>query len=144
MYVHRHRYLEKIDSIPRTSVICARSSKFPRFHITTSFQMSTVSLDTLSQQLASLADQMKALQSQVQTLAKANGVEAKGKKVKKARDPAAPKRPANPYINFTNAKRAEVKAANPDAKIGEVSKIIGGMWALLTTEQKAAFKAPVA
>ena len=143
MYVHIAPYLEKIDSLHRLQHHhCAPIHR--SFSTFTSFQMSTVSLDTLSQQLATLADQMKTLQTQVLALAKAGGVEVKGKKVKKVRDPAAPKRPANPYINFTNAKRAEVKAAHPEAKIGEISKIIGGMWGLLTADQKAAFKAPAA
>lgn len=104
--------------------------------------MSTVSLESLSAQLAALAEQMKTLQTHVQTLSKSAGVEAKGKKAKKVRDPAAPKRPANPYINFTNAKRAEVKAANPTAKMGDISKLIGPMWARLTDEEKLAYKTP--
>ena len=33
--------------------------------------------------------------------------------VKKGKDPNAPKRPMSAYMLFANAKRAEIKAANP-------------------------------
>jgi len=103
--------------------------------------MSTISLDSISQQITVLATQQAALQSLVeQVLVKVGGEVPKTKKVKKAKNPDAPKRPANPYINFTNAKRAEVKAANPEAKIGDISKLIGVMWKALTDEQRASYK----
>jgi hypothetical protein len=47
-------------------------------------------------------------------------------------------------MNFSNAKRAEVKAANPTAKLGEISKLIGAQWKALTAEQQAVYKTPVA
>lgn len=43
---------------------------------------------------------------------------AGGKKKKK--DPNAPKKPRSSFVYFSNAKRAEVKAANPDATSGEI------------------------
>jgi hypothetical protein len=33
-----------------------------------------------------------------------------------------------------------VKAANPDAKVTEISKILGAQWALLTQAQKDSYK----
>lgn len=44
---------------------------------------------------------------------------------KKRKDPNAPKKPRSSFMYFSNAKRAEVKVANPDASFGEiVSKAI--------------------
>jgi len=40
------------------------------------------------------------------------------------------------YIVFCQAKRAEVKAANPDATFGELGKILGKMWGKLDEKQK--------
>jgi hypothetical protein len=37
-------------------------------------------------------------------------------------------------MNFCNAKRAEVKAANPDAKMTDLSKILGTQWKALSEE----------
>lgn len=43
-----------------------------------------------------------------------------GTKKKKKRDPNAPKKPKSSFMYFSNAKRAEVKAANPDASFGDI------------------------
>ncbi len=39
---------------------------------------------------------------------------------KKKKDPNAPKKPKSSFMYFSNAKRAEVKTANPDASFGEI------------------------
>ena len=112
----------------------------------------SVSIDSVSQQLTALAADVTSLKSQLALVLEKLGVEApKGKRGAKAAKAAkateaAPKapRPANPYMNFSNAKRAEVKAANPTAKLGDISKLIGAQWKALTTEQQAAYKTPVA
>jgi hypothetical protein len=112
----------------------------------------SVSIDSVSQQLTALAADVTSLKSQLALVLEKLGVEVpKGKRGAKAAKatpaagdaPKAP-RPANPYMNFSNAKRAEVKAANPTAKLGEISKLIGAQWKALTTEQQAAYKTPVA
>ena len=115
----------------------------------------SVSIDSVSQQLTALAADVTSLKSQLALVLEKLGVDApkagKGKRGAKAAKatpaagdaPKAP-RPANPYMNFSNAKRAEVKAANPTAKLGEISKLIGAQWKALTTEQQAAYKTPVA
>jgi uncharacterized coiled-coil protein SlyX len=109
----------------------------------------SVSIDSVSQQLTALAADVTSLKSQLALVLEKLGVEApkgkRGAKAAKATD-AAPKtpRPANPYMNFSNAKRAEVKAANPTAKLGEISKLIGAQWKALTAEQQAVYKTPVA
>ena len=112
----------------------------------------SVSIDSVSQQLTALAADVTSLKSQLALVLEKLGVEVpKGKRGAKAAKnaqatDAAPKapRPANPYMNFSNAKRAEVKAANPTAKLGDISKLIGAQWKALTTEQQAAYKTPVA
>ena len=44
---------------------------------------------------------------------------------KKKKDPNAPKKPKSSFMFFSKAKRAEVKAANPDASFGElVSRLL--------------------
>ena len=43
-----------------------------------------------------------------------------GKKKKKKKDPNAPKKAKSSYMFFVAAKRAEIQAANPDAKFGEI------------------------
>jgi DNA topoisomerase-1 len=114
----------------------------------------SVSIDSVSQQLTALAADVTSLKSQLALVLEKLGVEVpkagKGKRGAKAAKatgatdaPKAP-RPANPYMNFSNAKRAEVKAANPTAKLGDLSKLIGAQWKALTVEQQAAYKNPVA
>jgi hypothetical protein len=51
-----------------------------------------------------------------------------------------PKRAPSPYIIFCSEKRAEVKAANPDATFGEMGKMLGQMWAALDEKEKAVSK----
>jgi predicted GIY-YIG superfamily endonuclease len=63
-----------------------------------------------------------------------------GKAAKAVKDPNAPKRPLSNYMNFCNAKRAEVKAANPDAKMTDLSKILGTQWKALSEEQQTSYK----
>ena len=49
-------------------------------------------------------------------------------KVKKRKDPTAPKRPSSAYLAFSNSRRAEATRDNPLATNAEVSKILGKMW----------------
>lgn len=43
------------------------------------------------------------------------------------------------FIQFSNLKRDEVKAANPKAGFGDLGKILGKMWQKLSEEEKAKF-----
>jgi hypothetical protein len=98
---------------------------------------------TLTKKVADLETRLAAVEARLAALTTAApAVEAggKAKKEKKAKNPDAPKRPASAYILFSNAKRAEVVAANPAAKLPEVAKILGGMWKALTPEQQASYK----
>lgn len=57
-----------------------------------------------------------------------------GKRTKKDKD--APKRGKTAYIFFTQEKRDEVKAQNPNIGFTEISTVIAGMWNKLTDAQK--------
>merc|ERR1711990_388340 len=58
----------------------------------------------------------------------------------KKKDPNAPKRPMSAYFFFLGDKRAEVKAANPEYKIGDIGKAIGKMWKELDASAKAPYE----
>jgi len=47
---------------------------------------------------------------------------------KQAKDPNAPKKPMTPYFAWMNENRKRIKEENPDAGLGEVSKIAGAEW----------------
>lgn len=55
---------------------------------------------------------------------------------KKKKDPNAPKRPLTAYMIFSQEHRQEVREENKDAKIGEISKILGERWKKLSDEEK--------
>lgn len=55
---------------------------------------------------------------------------------KAAKDPNAPKRPMSSYFLFSNEKRAEIKAENPDITFGEVGKKTSELWKALTADEK--------
>lgn len=97
----------------------------------------------LSRKVSDLETRLAAVEARLAALTTAapTPAAAKAAKTKKAKDPDAPKRPASAYILFSNAKRAEVVAANPTAKLPEISKTLGGMWKALTPEQQASYKA---
>ena len=66
---------------------------------------------------------------------------AKKTKDKKApkmpkKDPNEPKRPMSSFLLFGNKHRAEVKAANPDVSFGEIGKLIGQKWKVVSEEGK--------
>lgn len=63
---------------------------------------------------------------------------AKPKKERKPADPSKP-RMQNAYIVFSAAKRAEMKAANPDAKVTEIATLLGAEWSKLSPEEKAKY-----
>ncbi|KAI0352757.1 HMG-box [Trametes cingulata] len=73
---------------------------------------------------------------------KGRGEDAEGKrKVKKPRDPNAPKRPASSYLLFQNDVRNELKAKNPGMRNNELLNAIAKMWAEMPQEQKDAYEA---
>lgn len=51
-------------------------------------------------------------------------------------------KPTSPFIAFCNAKRAEVKAANPNANFGDIARLLSVAWKELNGIEKSAYKAP--
>ena len=50
-----------------------------------------------------------------------------------------PERAVSPFIAFCKAKRDEVKAANPTAKFGDMSKLLSALWKELSENEKMAY-----
>jgi len=61
----------------------------------------------------------------------------KKKKKKKKKDPNAPKRNQSSFFLYSNATRNDVKAANPEAKFGEIAQIISRHFKALPDEERA-------
>ena len=100
----------------------------------------------LSSEVAELKTRVAALEARLTTMAAAaasSTTTTKKAAKKAAKNPDAPKRAPSSYIRFSVAKRAEVVAANPTAKMGDIAKIIGGMWKLLSDDEKASYKVAV-
>lgn len=57
-------------------------------------------------------------------------------KKKKRKDPNEPVKPVSAYALFFRDTQANIKAQNPNATFGEVSKIVASMWDGLGDEQK--------
>ena len=109
--------------------------------------MSSSNNANLSSEVAELKTRVAALEARLTTMAAAaasSTTTTKKAAKKAAKNPDAPKRAPSSYIRFSVAKRAEVVAANPTAKMGDIAKIIGGMWKLLSDDEKASYKVAVA
>jgi len=52
----------------------------------------------------------------------------KKKRVKRVKDPNAPKRALSGFFWFSNEERSKVVAANPDFKVGDIAKELGRRW----------------
>jgi len=65
---------------------------------------------------------------------------AKETKVKRKKDPAAPKRGLSAYMFFANENRDKVREENPGIKFGEVGKILGEKWKELTDKDKVPYE----
>ena len=62
---------------------------------------------------------------------------------KKEKDPNAPKKTPNNYMNWCNAHRAEFKTKNPDAKPTELTRLLGAGWRELSDDEKTKWKSPL-
>ena len=60
----------------------------------------------------------------------------RAKKEKKEKDANAPKRFTNSFMIFSNDKRAEVKANEPNLEAKEVVRKLGDMWKEISPEEK--------
>ncbi|KAK0144734.1 Thymocyte selection-associated high mobility group box protein TOX [Merluccius polli] len=65
---------------------------------------------------------------------------AKTPKKKKRKDPNEPVKPVSAYALFFRDTQANIKAQNPNATFGEVSKIVASMWDGLGEEHKQVYK----
>ncbi len=61
------------------------------------------------------------------------------KKVKKKKDPNAPKRPTTAFFYYKASIQEEVKADNPGKPVSELSKVHGEMWRKLSDKEKKPF-----
>jgi len=61
-------------------------------------------------------------------------------KVKRKKDPNAPKRGLSAYMFFANENRDKVHKENPGIKFGEVGKLLGERWKSLTDKEKIPFE----
>lgn len=52
------------------------------------------------------------------------------------KDPSAPKRPMSAFLYFSQGRRSQIKAANPEMKNTQVSRILGEMWRNLAEEDR--------
>jgi len=66
---------------------------------------------------------------------------AKETKVKRKKDPNAPKRGLSAYMFFANDNRDKVREDNPGIKFGDVGKILGEKWKELTDKEKGPYEA---
>ncbi|CAG8743735.1 10429_t:CDS:2, partial [Cetraspora pellucida] len=66
--------------------------------------------------------------------------QSKPKRVKKAKDPNAPKKPPNAYMQFSKIKRPEIKKENPDANPKEILTLIGEAWRKMSEEERKPYQ----
>lgn len=64
-----------------------------------------------------------------------------GRKRKRPRDPAAPKRNKGSFVLFAEEERPKIKAEFPDIKFTDMGVILGERWRALTPQQKVKFEA---
>ncbi|KNZ61353.1 high mobility group protein B1 [Puccinia sorghi] len=70
----------------------------------------------------------------------ADGNPIKAKRVKKDKDPNAPKRPLSAYMYFSQDWRERIKNENPDVSFGEIGRLLGHKWKALSEEEKKPYE----
>jgi len=70
----------------------------------------------------------------------AGGKRKRGQKVKRTKDPNAPKRALSSFFWFCNDERPKVKGLNPDYGIGEVAKELGKLWREISPSEKERYE----
>jgi len=106
-------------------------------------QLSTHNLELFFQPLQPTS-QAKLLTAEIKRSAsemkKPNGTPSPTKKIKKRKkkkDPNAPKRNQSAFFLYSNATRADIKAAQPDLAFGEIAKVISVNFKALPAEERA-------
>ncbi|EFP78745.1 Non-histone chromosomal protein 6 [Puccinia graminis f. sp. tritici] len=69
-----------------------------------------------------------------------DGNPVKTKRVKKEKDPNAPKRPLSAYMYFSQDWRERIKTENPDVSFGEIGRLLGLKWKGLSEEEKKPYE----
>ncbi|ODM90994.1 High mobility group protein DSP1 [Orchesella cincta] len=64
----------------------------------------------------------------------------KAKRMKKAKDPDAPKRGLSAFFWFSHDERAKVKGANPGFGVADVAKVLGRMWGGMNDADKSKYQ----
>jgi high mobility group protein B2 len=64
-----------------------------------------------------------------------------GPSKRKKKDPNAPKRNMSAYFIYSNATRSDVREANPEAKFGDIARIISANWKQLGEKDKKKYDA---
>ena len=65
---------------------------------------------------------------------------AEPKKIKKKKDPNAPKRASTAWIFYTSEMRIKLREENPDKKMTELTTIMSEMWRNLSDEDKEPYR----
>jgi len=60
-------------------------------------------------------------------------------KQKQMKDPNRPKKPMTAYMLFCNDNRDAIRKKNPDAKLGDVSKLLAEKWGKVSEKDKKKF-----
>ena len=92
-------------------------------------ELSTLSTETVSSALQEAISKTYTIQNNTKVT----------KKVKKIRDPNAPKKPLSHYMVFCMRHRQDVVLKNPESIPTDISRKLGSMWNLLTPDQKAKY-----
>ena len=102
---------------------------------------SSSEITSLKATLAEREAQLAESNAKIAELTAAAAAAVPAKRAKKERKPADPSKPRmqNAYIVFSSAKRAEMKAANPGAKVTEIAKLLGAEWSKLSPDEKAKY-----
>mmetsp|Transcript_2858 Transcript_2858/g.4383 ORF Transcript_2858/g.4383 Transcript_2858/m.4383 type:complete len:392 (+) Transcript_2858:263-1438(+) len=61
------------------------------------------------------------------------------RKVRRKKDPSAPKRPMSAFLMFAQTKRRQLQAENPDIPNADISRMLGEKWRSASPEDKAPF-----
>ncbi|ODQ63614.1 Non-histone chromosomal protein 6 [Nadsonia fulvescens var. elongata DSM 6958] len=62
------------------------------------------------------------------------------KRHRKKKDPNAPKRSLSAYMFFANETRDLIRAQNPGIAFGQVGKLLGEKWRMMTADEKEPFE----
>ena len=65
--------------------------------------------------------------------------DGKRRKKKKKKDPNAPKRAMSAFFHFSNANRVRIKAQHPDAKFGDIAKLLSVQYKQLSNSQRTKY-----